>query len=109
MKNADKNKVIQRILELCENKKISIYRLAKDSQIPNTTLHNMIRNDTMPTIPTIEKICKAFGITMAQFFLSEDIYEPLTEEQRVILEMWDALNEYQKELAKAYLMGLCER
>ena len=109
MKNAGKNKVIQRIIELCEIRGISVYRLSIDSEIPSTTLNNMIRNDTLPTIPTIEKICGAFGITLGQFFTSEEIYSSLTEEQQELLELWDSLNPYKKDLAKAYMRGLGER
>lgn len=106
--NEEKNKVIRRILELCEINRITIYRLAINSGIPNTTLNNMIRNNTLPTIPTIEKVCRAFDISLAQFFMSEEIFEILTEEQREILGLWDSLDGQQKARAKAYLMGLSE-
>jgi len=109
MKNEEKNKIIRRILELCEKNKISIYRLAINSKIPNTTLNNMIRNNTLPTIPTIEKVCKGFNITLAQFFMSEEVFESLTEEQREILELWEQLDKEQKLCVKGFLMGLSQR
>ena len=109
MGNADKNKIIQRILELCATRGVSKYRLAKESQIPLTTLSNMIRNNTMPTVPTIERICSGLGITLGQFFASEEIYDSLTDEQREILEIWNSLNNHQKDLVKAYISGLIDR
>lgn len=74
MGNDEKNKVIQRIQELCKEQEVSIYKLAIRSKIPNTTLTNMISKNTMPTVPTIEKICDAFDITLSQFFSSESIF-----------------------------------
>lgn len=107
--NEEKNKVIRRIQELCKINDITVYRLSINSRIPNTTLNNMIRNNTLPTIPTIEKICKGFNITMAQFFQSEEIYDSLTMEQKEILEIWDTLNSNQKIRAKEYLRGLSDQ
>lgn len=107
--NEEKNKVIRRIEELCKKNDITVYRLSINSAIPYTTLNNMIRNDTLPTIPTIEKICKGFNITMAQFFQSEEIYDSLTLEQKELLEIWDTLNSNQKNRAKDYLKGLSDQ
>ena len=45
----------------------------------------------------MEKICRAFGITLAQFF-TEDNSEiiPLTKSQSELLHEWNKLNERQK-------------
>lgn len=109
MGNDEKNKVIQRIQELCKEQEVSIYKLAIRSKIPNTTLTNMISKNTMPTVPTIEKICDAFDITLSQFFSSESIFGLLSKEQAEILDMWTSLDEQGKALAKAYLKGLCRK
>ena len=37
-----RNKVIRRILELCGEQRISVYKLSPLSDIPKTTLNNMI-------------------------------------------------------------------
>ena len=109
MGNDEKNKVIQRIQELCKEQEVSIYKLAIRSKIPNTTLTNMISKNTMPTVPTIEKICDAFDITLSQFFSSESIFGLLSKEHAEILDMWTSLDEQGKALAKAYLKGLCRK
>ncbi len=110
MMDQKKNKEIRRIQELCETRGISIYRLSRMSDIPNTTLTNMIKKDTMPTIPTIEKICGAFDITLSQFFASEDIYgDLLTLEQKYVLEIWESLDDRSRELAKVYMKALSDK
>ncbi len=37
-----KNSVIRRVQELCKERNMSLYKLAKLSNIPNTTLTNMV-------------------------------------------------------------------
>lgn len=101
-----KNKVIMRILELCEERDISIYRLAQLSDISKTTLNNTIAEDRMPTIPTIEKVCDGLDITLAQFFSSEKLYPDVTEEQQQILMSWEALTPDKKRLVKSYIQML---
>lgn len=101
-----KNKVIMRILELCEERRISIYKLAQLSDIPRTTLNNTISEDRMPTIPTIEKVCDGLDITLAQFFSSEKLYPDLTDDQQQILISWEALSPDKKRLLKSYIQML---
>lgn len=100
------NKIIARIKQLCQEKGISYYRLAKLSKIPNTTLTNMLSKNTIPSVPTIEKLCKGFGISLSQFFAVDHSYPDLTSEQVEILTLWDSLPIEKKETAKHYLYGL---
>ena len=98
-----KNNVIKRIQELCKERNISVYKLAQLADIPKNTLNNMIADDRIPTIPTIEKICQGLNITMAQFFTSDGIYPELTENQKTLLLVWETLTPGHQELALKYL------
>lgn len=98
-----KNKVIRRIIELCEERQISFYRLAQLSHMSKTTLNNMIAQNKMPTIPSIEKICKGLDITLAQFFSSEKLFPDVTEEQQELLLSWESLRPEDRNLVKAYM------
>ena len=60
--------VIQHIQDLCRERDWSYYRLAKESDIPYSTLNNMINRTNIPTIPTLQKLCDGFGITLSDFF-----------------------------------------
>ena len=64
--------VALRIIELCEKHKISRYRLSQLTGMSQTALGKIVSKESIPTIPTIEKICDAFGITLAQFFTEND-------------------------------------
>ena len=61
--------VRERIAELCEEKHITINKLANISGITQSTLNNIMsgRNNST-TISTIQKICDGLEITVTAFF-----------------------------------------
>ena len=52
--------VIQHIQDLCKERSWTYYRLAKEADIPYSTLNNMVNRTNIPTIPTLQKLCDAF-------------------------------------------------
>ncbi len=74
------------------------YRLGIESGLSRSTVSNMFKRYNSPSIPTLECICQAFGITMSQFFAEADEPVILTEDQKVLLSRWNTLTEKQKEL-----------
>ena len=52
----------------------------------------------VPTVPSLEKICNAFGITLSQLFADEGSVVSLTESQKKLLEMWARLSEDQQDV-----------
>mgnify|MGYP002383622769 CR=1 FL=1 len=57
----------KRIKDLMEERGWTDYRLAMESGLSHSTVSNMFKRNNAPTIPTLEAICKAFGITLSQF------------------------------------------
>ena len=64
--------IAARVKELCEKYHVSKYRLAQLTGMSQTAVGNIMKMESIPTIPTLEKICDAFGITLAQFFTEND-------------------------------------
>lgn len=64
----EENFCIKRIKELMEKNGYNTYRLAKQSGISLSTLSSMFEHNTEPRIETLEKICSACNISVAQFF-----------------------------------------
>lgn len=75
----------------------SEYRLAKESGLSQSTISNLFARNNLPSIPTLEIICKSFGITLAQFFADGNFVE-LTDEQYQFFQRWAALKPEQKAL-----------
>lgn len=88
-----------RIRKLMAERQWSEYRLALESGLSQSTISNIFSRNTTPSIPTLESICKAFGITLAQFFAEGDRVE-LTSEQLEMFRAWSSLTPAQKEVIR---------
>ena len=69
--------------------------MAELSGSSHTTLANVFKRNTVPSIPTLEKICAGFGITLSQFF-AEDALVELTPELKELFDGWVNLSSKQK-------------
>ena len=87
----------KQIKKLMEERGWTDYRLAKESGLSHSTVTNMFNRNNAPTLPTLEAICRAFGVTLAQFFSEGNPLE-LTKEQQVLLAKWSSLTDRQKSL-----------
>ena len=74
------NAVKLRIIELCDERNITINKLSTMCGITQSTLNNIIsgRNKSM-TVSTVKKICDGLNITIRDFFESE-IFDDLEQE-----------------------------
>ena len=98
--------ILERIKELRNARGWSNYRLAKESNISENSLNNLFRRNNLPTIPTLEAICKGLGITLSQFFAEGNEPVELTDVQREMLETWNTLSEEQKSALLEFLKRL---
>ena len=62
----------QRIRQLMDERGWTIYRLAQESKLSQTTISNIFKRNNQPSLPTVNAICDACGITLAQFFTEND-------------------------------------
>ena len=87
----------QHIKELMAERGWTNYRLGKEASLSQSTITNLFNRNNAPTIPTLEAVCRAFGITLSQFFSEGNTPAELTEEQRTLFAAWSTLNDGQKE------------
>ena len=65
--------VKNRLLVLCEQKKMSIHKLAMESAVPPSTIKNILYGKSKnPGIVTIKMLCDGLGITLVEFFDTPD-------------------------------------
>ena len=95
--------VIDRINALMEERQWSTYRLSQESGLSSSTLANIYRRNTIPSLTTLESICNAFGITIAQFFSDDKNMVELSDEQMELFSLWVSLTPSQKELIYALI------
>ncbi len=61
--------LIERINNLCKERRLSYYALAYKSAVPLTTLMHILDKSTKnPGVLTISKLCDGFDITLKDFF-----------------------------------------
>ena len=87
--------ILNRLKELQERYGWSDYKIAKEAGLSPNTVSNIYRRGNTPSMVTLEALCKAFNITMAQFFAEGDLVE-LTPELRKLLDKWTVLSDEQK-------------
>ena len=80
----------------------SEYRLAKECRLSESTIANIFRRNSNPSIPTLEAICSGFGITMSQFFAESEMIE-LTPHLRELFDNWVTLTPEQKDAVLAVM------
>lgn len=72
--------VRERILELCNERNITVNKLGTMSGVTQSTINNIIsgRNNST-TIATIKKLCDGLDISIVEFF-SSDVFSNLEQE-----------------------------
>lgn len=86
----------ERIRELCAKKGMSQYELAKRAGMTQSSISSLLNEGNVPKITTLEKVCQGFGITLAQFFSSDDNFPDLSQEQQEVLKTWEKLSAKEK-------------
>lgn len=71
----------------------SMYELAQEMGITQSTLTSIMKRGNAPKIETLQRICDAFGITLAQFFMEDEQLEILSGEEKRLVSLFRKLPE----------------
>lgn len=85
-----------RLRKLLDERGWTEYRLARTSGLSDSTIKNIFKRNTQPTIDTLEAICRGLGITLSQFFADGDMVE-LTPDLKTLFDGWVNLTPEQKQ------------
>lgn len=98
--------VLSTITRLREARGWTEYQLAENSGLPQSTISSWYRKDIVPTVPSLEKICLALGITLSQLFSEgEELYD-LNSQQKRMLHHFSRLTKEQQNTLLAFLEQL---
>ena len=81
----------EKIIKMCDERKWSLYTLAEKADIPYSSLNSAINRDSAPKTDTLERVCEAFGITLAQFFIDDEEVEILDKEEKLLIALFRKL------------------
>ena len=98
--------VLDRITYYRKQKGWTEYQLSEMSGLTQSTISSWYRKKIIPTIPSLEKICAAFEITLSQFFVTDDDHFSLTDVQKELLSEANRLTEQQQRSLIAFFKTL---
>lgn len=61
-----------RIRQLMDERWMDYLSICAGTKLSQTTISNIFKRNNQPSIPTVNAICDACGITLAQFFAEDD-------------------------------------
>lgn len=99
--------VLERITYFRMKRGWSEYQLAEEAGLTQSTISSWYRKNMIPSIPSLEKICTAFDITLSQFFaMEDDLCCELTEVQKILVEETAKLSKDQQIALVSFLKTL---
>ena len=93
---------VERLKQLLKERNWTEYRLAKEGGLSMSTLQNIYKRNTIPTIDTLERICTTFGITLSQFFAEGETVD-LSPELKRLFDGWVNLTLEQKQAVQTII------
>ncbi len=102
-----KNYVLERIEQLKNQRGWSIYKLAEEAGMTQSTLTNMFARDSFPSISSLEQICDAFGITLSEFF--DDGGKELSSEEHLLLANFKKLSKRDKSMIQDLIASMLKK
>ena len=99
--------ILEKITQMRLEKGWSEYELAERAELTQSTISSWYRKNLIPSIPSLEHICNAFGITLSQFFLDYGCFSGnISEKQMDILKRWSKLTKEQQNKLADFLDSL---
>ena len=82
----------KKIKDMCFQRGWSMYELAQEAGITQSTLSSIMTRGNPPKIETLECICEAFSISLSQFFLEDESVEILSEDEKKLIMLYRKLS-----------------
>ena len=96
----------ERILELLRKRDWTLYKLAKESGIHETTVYDWFNDNRFtPSRKSLECVCAALDISQAEFYSGVDEGN-LGQDQTILLELFSQIPASRKELVFDFLRVL---
>ena len=96
--------ILEKITKMRLERGWSEYELAERAGLTQSTISSWYRKKLIPSIPSLQHICDAYGITLSQFFIEEECFsEQLTKAQIEILNRWYRLTKDQQKKLSDFL------
>ena len=88
--------LFKKIDNLRKAKKLSIYKLSKDSLVSKNSSTNWRDKHSMPSVYTLDAYCDVLGITLSELFAEEETFDEAATERRRIFTLLEKLTDEQR-------------
>lgn len=83
--------IIKKLNDLRLERNMSVYRLSEITGITQSTLANTFSRGTIPSITNLEIMCEALGLTLSQFFATDETTVQMTANELEIFRKYQKL------------------
>lgn len=97
--------IIEKIKELRDERGWSTNRLALEAELTQSTVAALLaqKTNSLPSLDTLSRLCDAFGMTLAQFFMEEEESELVSTQEKLLIDRYRKLPERKKRAVLALL------
>ena len=89
--------ILEKIRKLQYERDWTDYDLAKNAEISVATVNSLFRRKSPPKLETLQCICRAFHMTLSQFFLEDEAMDLLSEPEKEMLAAFRKLSPKQQQ------------
>lgn len=100
--------VLERIEKIRLSRNWSEYELSRRSGLPQTTINTWYRKQQIPTLPSLEKLSDAFGITLSELLADNNDPMEITEQDHHLLQLFHCLKSDQQVSLLQFLESLTD-
>lgn len=93
------HKIVQKIDKLRYERGWSVYKLSIESDTSQQTLQKWFDKGATPTLPILEKVCGALGVSLAEVFAENNLVE-ISEETKKLYDEWCCLTKEEQSSIK---------
>ena len=97
--------ILKRIYELRNKKGWTMYKLAEECMLTQSTLANMYARNTLPSLTTLISICNGLGITPSEFFCENDKDMKLVYDEKFLV-LYNKLTKKEKDAVLSLMENL---
>lgn len=97
--------ILKRIDELRNKKGWTMYKLAEECMLTQSTLANMYARNTLPSLTTLISICNGLGITPSEFFCENDKDMKLVYDEKFLV-LYNKLTKKEKDAVLSLMENL---
>ena len=87
----------ERIKSLLEQRGWTAYHITKKCGLSENTIATILKRNSLPSVGTLEAICKGFGITLSEFFAEGNLIE-VSSDTKQLIEYWGGISPKQKQI-----------